>query len=81
MQFDFAFIYSLHQAILQNLLGTQTVAPVDEVHLRAEIAEVERLFDSGITTTDHGDFLVPIKEAVTGGTGADAFTHKCRLGG
>ena len=81
MQRDFAFLRSLHQSILKNFLGAQTVATVNQMDLGAEVAEIERLLDSGVAAAYDGHFLIAIEEPVAGGAGAHAFTHECRFRG
>jgi len=60
------------QAILQDLFGTQRLAPVDQSDVGGDIGEIECFLDRRVAATDHGDWLVPVKKAVAGGTAGNS---------
>ena len=60
------------QAVLQDLLGAEVVAAVDDGHLRGEMGEEERFLDRGVAAADHHHLAVLVEEAVAGGAGRDA---------
>jgi len=62
----------LEQPVLQDLLGPQAVAAVDQRDLGGEVGQEQRLFDGSVAAADHNNFLAAVEEAVTGGTGRDA---------
>ena len=69
------------EAGLQDLLGAEIVAPMDERHLVGEVGQEERVLDGGIAAADHHDLAVAVEEAVAGGAGGDAEAAKALLGG
>ena len=62
----------LEQAILQDALGAELAAAVDDGDLGGEIGEEQRFLDSGVAAADDDHFLAAIEEAVAGGAGGDA---------
>ena len=62
----------LEQALLQDLLGAEAVAAVDDRDLGGEVGEEQRLLDGGVAAADDDDLLAPVEEAVAGGAGRDA---------
>ena len=62
----------LEQPILHDLLGPETVPPVDHRHLRREIGQEQRLFHRRIPAPDHHDLFPAIEEPVAGRTGRHA---------
>ena len=62
----------LEQPVLQDALGAQAVAAMDQRHLGGEVGEVERLLDGGVAAADDHDLLAAEEEAVAGGAGRDA---------
>ena len=60
------------QPVLQNLLGAQLVAAMDQGDAAGVVGEVERLLDRGVAAADHHDFLVAEEEPVAGRAGRDA---------
>ncbi len=59
---DFAVPHDLdvrvgEQPVLEDLLGAQAVAAVDQGHVVAVVGEVERFLDRGVAAADHGHFL------------------------
>src|SRR5690606_33998476 len=69
------------QAVLENLLGAQFVAAVNESHVVGVVGQVERFLDRGIAAADHRDFLAAVEEPVAGGAGGDALARKLLLSG
>ena len=70
-----------HHLVDQDRLGAKLVAAMDDVHLRGDVREVERLLDGGVAAADDADFLAAIEEAVAGGAAADAAAHEGLLRG
>ena len=70
VQFDFAFLCSLHQSVLQNFLGAKTVAAVNQMHLGAQVAQIERFLYRGIAAAYDRHLLIAIEESVAGRAGA-----------
>ena len=62
----------LQQSILQDLLGAQFVAAVNQRHIVGMVSEVERFLDSGVAPADHGHLLAAIEEPVAGRAGRHA---------
>ena len=60
------------QALLQDALGAQLVAAVDQGDLGGEVGQEQRLLDRGVAAADHHHLLAAIEEAVAGGAGRDA---------
>ena len=71
----------LEQAVLQDLLGAEAFAAVDDGHLGGEIGQEQRLFHGGIAAADNQHFAAPIEEAVARGAGRDAEALEFLLGG
>ena len=67
-----ALALALAQPVLQDFLGTQSVAPMDQRHVRGQIRQIKRLLDRGVAAADHRDALAAEEKAVTGGAGRDA---------
>lgn len=57
------------QPILQDLLGAELVAAVDDRDLGREVGQEQRLFDGRVAAADHDHVLAAIEEAVAGGAG------------
>ena len=68
------------RAGLHDLAGPELVAAVEEVDLRGEAGQVERLLDGRVAAPDHGDRLVAEEEAVAGGARRDAVSAEPLLG-
>src|SRR5690606_27413713 len=64
------------QLVLHDLLGAQLVAPVHQVDLAGDVAQVQGLLDGGVAAADHRHVLVTEEEAVAGGAGGDALAHE-----
>ena len=64
---------------LQNLLGAERVAAVDEGDPAGVVGEVERLLHGGVAAADHRDLLAAEEEAIAGGTGRNAEAHEALL--
>jgi len=64
----------LEQAVLQDLLGAECIASMDQRHLRGVMGEIERLFDGGVAAADHDHLLAAEEEAVAGRAGRHAAT-------
>jgi hypothetical protein len=66
----------LEQAVLQDLLGAECIAPVHDRDLRGKIGQEQCLLDSGVAAADHHDFLVAIEEPVAGRAGGHAIAFE-----
>src|SRR4029077_9346803 len=71
----------LEQAILQNLLRAEAIAPVNDGNGSGEIGQEERFLDRGIAAADHQHLLAAVKEAVAGGAGGNAIALEFLLRG
>ena len=69
---DHVDIAHLEQAVLQDALGLESVAAMDDRHVLGELAEIESLLDGGIAAADDDHVLAAIEETVAGGAGRDA---------
>ena len=78
---DCAVALPLEQAVLQDLLRAQLVAPMHQRHVRGDVREVERFLDRRVAAADDRDALVAEEEAVAGGAGGDAAAAVRLLGG
>src|SRR5690606_24005070 len=67
--------------VLQDLLGAQLVATVDQVDFLGDVGQVPRLFDGGVAAADHSHHLVAVEKAVAGGAGGHALAGERLLGG
>jgi hypothetical protein len=45
------------QAILEDLLGPQAVAAVDQSHIMAVVGHIDGFLDRGVAAADHATFL------------------------
>ena len=68
---DLAFLLTLEQLVLQDLLRAQRVAAVHQRDLAADVAEVQRFLDGRVAAADHRHVLLAVEEAVAGGTGGN----------
>ena len=69
----------LEQAVLQDLLGAEVVAPMDDGDLGGEVRQEQRLLDGRVAAADDHDFAATVEEAVAGGAGGDAKTPELLL--
>src|SRR5260221_14781659 len=60
------------QPILQDLLGAQAVAAMDQRHPRRVIGEIKRFLDRRVAAADDDDLAAAEEEAGAGRTGRDA---------
>ena len=60
------------QPRLQDLLGPQRVAAVDQRDAVGMVRQVQRLLDRGVAAADHRDRLAAVEEPVAGGAGRHA---------
>ena len=67
------------QPVLQDLLGAQGVAPVDEGHAPRVVCQIDRFLDRGIAAADDDHLLVSEKEPVAGRAGRHAKPAEFRL--
>jgi len=65
-----------HHLVDQDRLGAELVASVDDVHLRRDVREIERLLDGRVASAHDAHLLAAIEEAVAGGAAADAAAHE-----
>src|SRR6185369_14029749 len=56
----------LEQAVLENLLGAERIAPVHHGDLGGEVRQKQRLLDRGVAATDYDDLLALVEKAVAG---------------
>jgi len=56
------------QAILEDALRPQRIAPMDQHDGTCKVGEIKRLLDGGISATNYCDLLVAEEEAVASGT-------------
>ena len=70
----------LEQPVLQDALGAQLVAAMDQRDLGGEVRQEQRLLDGGVAASDHHDLLAAIEEPVAGGAGRDAESLEALLG-
>ena len=71
---DVAVLGLVEQLLLQDLLGAQRVAAVDQGYLRGDVGQVQRLLDRCVAAADDGDLLVAVEEPVAGRAGGHALT-------
>ena len=69
----------LIKPLLQDALGAQMIAAMNQRDLGGEIGQEQRLLDRGIAAADHQHFLVAIEKAVAGGAGGDAIAAEFLL--
>ena len=69
------------EAGLEDLLGAERVAAMDQRDLGGVVGEVERLLDGGVAAAHDDDALAAEEEAVAGGAGRDAGAAQALLGG
>jgi hypothetical protein len=62
----------LEEALLQDTLGAEFAAAVNDDDLAGEIGEEERFLNRGIATADDDILVVALKEPIAGGAGGDA---------
>ena len=62
----------LEQPLLQDALGAELAAAMDDRDLGGEVGEEQRFLDGGVAAADHHDFLAAVEEAVAGGAGGNA---------
>ena len=60
------------EAVLQDALGLEFVAPVNHGDFAGEIGEEEGFFDRGVAAADDQHLPVAVEEAVAGGAGGNA---------
>mmetsp|Transcript_19805 Transcript_19805/g.32261 ORF Transcript_19805/g.32261 Transcript_19805/m.32261 type:complete len:216 (+) Transcript_19805:326-973(+) len=72
-RFDF---FILEQAILKNFLRPQFITTVYQGHLGGKIGQKQRLFHSGVATTDNHNLLTAVEEPVAGRTSRNAKAFK-----
>src|SRR5690606_36428160 len=68
------------QALLQDALGAQFAAAVDERLLAREVGQEQRLLDGRVAAADDEDVLVAIEETVAGRAGGNAEALELLLG-
>ena len=66
--------------ILQDLLGAQRIAAVDQSDVMTVVGHVERFLDRGIAAADHDHLLAAVEEAVAGRAGGDPLPLQQLLG-
>ena len=73
----------LEQSLLQDLLGTQRIAAVDQRHVIGEVRQKQRLFDSRVAAADDDDLFTLVEKAVArrAGRNAVAFEEFFRMAG
>ena len=68
------------EAVLQDALGLELVAAVNDDHLTGEICQEQRFLDSGVAAAHDDDALVAIEEAIACGAGRNAEAPEGLLG-
>ncbi len=79
-QRDLALLLERAEPVLQDRLGAELVATVNERDVRGDVGEVDRFLDCRVAAADDRHSLVAIEETVAGGAGRDAAAAKLRLG-
>ena len=71
----------LQQSLLQDFLGTQRIAAVDQRHAIGEVRQKQRLFDSRVAAADDDDLFTLVEKAVArcAGRNAVAFEKVFRM--
>src|SRR6185312_7607541 len=69
------------EAVLEDLLGAERVAAMDQGDVMAMVGHVERFLDGGVAATDHRDLLAAVEEAVAGRAGRGAPALHMLFGG
>src|SRR5205807_140280 len=69
---DHVYVGIGEQPVLEDLLGTERIAAVDQGHVVAVVGQVQRLLYRGVAAADDGNLLAAIEEAVAGGAGRGA---------
>ncbi len=59
----------VEQALLQDLLGAQLIAAVDEHNFAGEVGQEQGFLNGGVATADDQHLLAAIEEPVTGCAG------------
>ena len=67
------------QPVLEDLLGAQRIAAVDQGDVMAVVGHVERFLDRGVAAADHHHLLAAVEEAVAGRAGGDALALQMLL--
>src|SRR5208282_6865607 len=67
------------EARLEDLLGAELVAAVDQRDLAGVMRQVQRLLDRGVAAADHRHLLAAEEESVAGGAGRNAEAAELRL--
>ena len=62
----------LHQFVDHDFFGAELVAAVNQGDFRANVRQIQRLFQRRIAAADHCHFLAAIEKTVAGGAGGNA---------
>src|SRR4051794_40634107 len=73
---DYRDLRILEQPVLQDLLGAEMIAAVDDGDVSREIGEEEGFLYCGVAAANDNDVLATIEEAVAGRAGRDAITFE-----
>src|SRR5688572_8111830 len=57
------------EAVLEDLLRAELVAPMDHGDVTREVRQVQRFLDRGVATADHRHAVTLVEKAVAGGAG------------
>src|SRR4051794_32461213 len=69
----------LEQPVLQDLLGAEMIAAVNDGDVSGEIGEEERFLYCGVAAANDNDLLAAIEEAVASRAGRDAIAFELLL--
>jgi hypothetical protein len=69
-----------NRPVLEDLLGAERIAAVDQCDVMAVIGHVDRFLDRGVAAADHRHLLAPVEEAVAGRAGGDPPALQMLLG-
>jgi hypothetical protein len=80
--FQITVIFGMReQPVLEDLLGAQLAAAVDQGDVVGVVGQVQRFLDRGVAAADHRDLLAAVEEPVAGGAGRDALAAEPLLAG
>ncbi|APC21618.1 hypothetical protein BME99_20155 [Pseudomonas protegens] len=81
VQADIAIGGLVEQLVLENLLGSQLVAAMHQVHFFGDVRQVQCFLHGGVAAAHHGHHLIAVEEAIAGGAGGNPLAGKGLFGG
>src|SRR5882724_5668409 len=81
LELDIARLRFFRQAVDQDRLGAELVAPVYYGHGLGDVGQIQSFLDRGIAAADNGHVLALVEESVAGRAAGNAFAHECAFGG